>query len=1486
MMSLHVLSAGTGYLYYVQETASGDELRAEGRQLGDYYTVEGLPPGQWLGRGTAALGVSGNVTEAQMANLFGLGRHPEYEAILAAKQGSELTDKAATKAADKAAKLGRKYYEYSPKDNALAQAIRTRESDFERMKHRKPTAAERHRMRSTAAAVMFRESHGRNPVSTEELGKYITTQLRPQQSAVAGFDLTFTPVKSVSVLWALGDADTRRMVEDAQNAAINDAITYLEDHALATRLGTNGIAQTSVKGGVIATSFRHHDSRLGDPNLHHHVVVSNKVQDANGNWKTIDGKLLHRSAVAVSEHYNTRLQAHLEAQGIDFEARHVNGSKQPVMEIAAVPRELTALFSKRSEGIRESLTELRQAYDEQHGHTPDPAALIKLAQAATLDTRPDKATAKTLSEHAAHWRSEAHTLFTEKELAAITSARSGAQRNPATGIDLDKAARQIITAVADKRSTWTVQNVMAEANRWAKEYASAHGPLPVGTVEAVVSRGLVNASLRLTPDHVHGTFEALARNAGTSEFVHRTDTLYTSAKILQDENLLLRAGRTTVIPAASEENFENAVAAYNAAVQAGEKAHPLDAGQIELARQFATSPTLLGIGIGAAGTGKSTAMGLVRAAITAAGGHIIGLAPSAIAAANLGEQLGVTAATTEKFLLINQDTNTTGQTAHDGGPAGPYAVTPGTVVIVDEAGMQGTSKLADIVRVVEAGGGLVRFIGDDRQLSAVQAGGALRLLVNEIGATELETIHRFSSPEEAHASLLLRTPTDREADPFAWYKNNGRVQAGDIDTIEGLAFGAWQTRLNNGDAAVIMAPTNDSAQRLSERAQAYRIAAGNVTVTGAGVELRDGSRAWAGDHIVTRQNSSELKTKRGRDIVKNGDLWTVNQTHADGSLSASHLGHGGTVRLPAEYVAEHVHLGYALTTHRAQGMTRDAGIPILDAATTRANAYVAATRGKDENTIFVAIEPGQDRDTVLAAIAANHGTEHAAHEAMATEYDRINSPLTLADQYRHLTDEADSIRMAAIARDVLGADADRFIAAESWGAVATHLSQAETNGWDPAGLLRTAAGERDFDTADDQSAVLAWRVERIIDKAPELLAKAGERPLQDLSDTQLATIRAQAEAAARAARESAAQEGPHPAGHWTNRRYGRLTDAELERRIFTTRFTAREQASINDPAAARRGHHQLRALQHEHRIRAQQLKDTQRAAETIERGTRTPYGNDNPAARAATLRAGGHDAIAARARAEERLRALTPRPVTAVEAPDRLPEWLAPSRAAFSTHLPQTWREELEARRTVLAARIDERGHLLAAEPPAWAQKLGPVPERPDAAQQWRDTAAHIELFRARYNIPETETTPVPERFRAEEGTGRQLHEQAVTVSKRSRALPDSATDRDRALDALSAVDRTKDTHAPTTPAQQASNQDRQANGQEPTAITPPQTEKPRLMTRMEKMIAEQQARKAAEQKPSEAKAPETDAQRQARLAAEQAVRDRQHSDRSSDLDL
>ena len=83
-MTVHKLSAGDGYAYYTSEVASADELRAEGRELGDYYTVEGMPPGQWVAHSEALLGVSGEVTEAQMAALFGEGIRPDAERILAA----------------------------------------------------------------------------------------------------------------------------------------------------------------------------------------------------------------------------------------------------------------------------------------------------------------------------------------------------------------------------------------------------------------------------------------------------------------------------------------------------------------------------------------------------------------------------------------------------------------------------------------------------------------------------------------------------------------------------------------------------------------------------------------------------------------------------------------------------------------------------------------------------------------------------------------------------------------------------------------------------------------------------------------------------------------------------------------------------------------------------------------------------------------------------------------------------------------------------------------------------------------------------------------------------------------------------------------------------------------------------------------------------------------------------------------------------------
>ena len=144
------------------------------------------------------------------------------------------------------------------------------------------------------AREFFRAEHGRDPADARELAATIAKHSRPKTTAVAGYDLTFSPVKSVSVLWALADPATAAVIERAHRAAIKDALAFIETKALFTRRGTNGVRQVDVRG-LVATAFTHRDSRAGDPDLHTHVAVANKVQTLDGKWLAIDGRPLYKA---------------------------------------------------------------------------------------------------------------------------------------------------------------------------------------------------------------------------------------------------------------------------------------------------------------------------------------------------------------------------------------------------------------------------------------------------------------------------------------------------------------------------------------------------------------------------------------------------------------------------------------------------------------------------------------------------------------------------------------------------------------------------------------------------------------------------------------------------------------------------------------------------------------------------------------------------------------------------------------------------------------------------------------------------------------------------------------------------------------------------------------------------------------------------------------------------------------------------------------
>ena len=272
-MGLHKLTAGDGYTYLTRQVAVHDATDRGHAGLGDYYSEKGESPGRWWGSGLASLDLpaGSQVSEQQMRNLFGEGRHPDAERLedAALDVGASLTE------AKKASQLGRLFAVYRGNAPELVQETARRFSDYN-IKHglhwKTPVPQEeRARIRTQVADELFTREHHRAPLDDRERAGFLAQASRQQTTAVAGYDLTFTPVKSVSTLWALAGPDIADQVEAAHDAAVEHTLAWLERHALFTRRGQGGVQQVNTRG-MIAARFTHRDARSGDPNIHTHVA--------------------------------------------------------------------------------------------------------------------------------------------------------------------------------------------------------------------------------------------------------------------------------------------------------------------------------------------------------------------------------------------------------------------------------------------------------------------------------------------------------------------------------------------------------------------------------------------------------------------------------------------------------------------------------------------------------------------------------------------------------------------------------------------------------------------------------------------------------------------------------------------------------------------------------------------------------------------------------------------------------------------------------------------------------------------------------------------------------------------------------------------------------------------------------------------------------------------------------------------------------------
>jgi len=1087
-MTVHVLHAGDGYTYLTRQVASGDHQRRRGEALTDYYTAAGNPPGRWVGTGLAAMGVDGAVSEAQMKALFGEGLHPDADARIQ----EALSRGVDREAAVAAIRLGRRFPSIDQSHEVWGDRLNAAYGEFETAHaHRPERGPERDLVRWNVAHQLFLETHQREPRDDAELKSFFTQVAKPPRQPVAGVDLVFTPVKSVSVLWALGDDQVRRDVELAHEAAWRRAFSYVEIHAARTRTGAAGVAQIDTHG-LVAAAFDHPDSRTGDPNLHTHVAVSAKVQGVDGKWRSLDMRVLHAMAVSASETYNTAIEDGLRTRlGVEFVERTGGRNRRPVREIKGMPDALLKTFSSRRAEIEGGYQAALEEYRATHGHDAPRHVQYKLAQQATLANRPTKDHPRSWAQARETWFSQAREVLRtnpfggQPDVEAMIRDVLGHGIQPtdsqADTVDVADLARQVIENVAEARSTWTRWHVQAEVQRLTRAVVVAPGQCD-DLVAAITAKALSSQSLQISAPDLNPPPDALQRRDGESVYTVHGTTRYTSERlILAVEDRLLAANTSCT-------GFATAADVLSAAQARVESLHgwTFDTAQVELARSFVCDDRLLVAGVGPAGTGKTTAMQLTAAALDLDGRRLIAVAPSARAAAVLGGEIGVPATTIAKVLHAHEQAAATGAPVPQS-----WTLSPGDVILVDEAGMAGTPALGRILALARQSGALMRLLGDPMQLTAVEAGGALRLLAHAGPTAELDRVHRFLDPAEAEATLRLRAG---HVSALGFYEVAGRLADGSREAMIDEIYDGWSADLAAGRVSLMVSASTVEVAALSARARRDRVVAG--AVESDGLALHDGNQAGAGDLIVTRENQRALTVCSGKDFVKNGDIWAVTRRHANGDLTARHRGHGGSVRLAASYVGANVELAYATTVHRAQGMTVDAAHVLVDKTMTRESLYVALSRGRASNRAYVVTDEALDVDLhvppgpaldaldVLRTVLARESSEPSATETISETLEAAESLATLVPQFLDafaravITDDLEAAVRAGL-RDAGGRDLeDRVSASPAWRQLVVACA-----GDEPRALVAEAVRSRLLDgddPAQDPAAALAWRVPRLV----------------------------------------------------------------------------------------------------------------------------------------------------------------------------------------------------------------------------------------------------------------------------------------------------------------------------------------------------------------------------------------------------------------------
>ncbi len=625
---------------------------------------------------------------------------------------------------------------------------------------------------------------------------------------VAALDLTFSAPKSVSVLLAVADQDVGRELVEAHEAAVREAVAWLEDRAVQVRRGAGGNVRAPGVG-FIAAAYRHRMSRALDPQLHTHVVAANLARGPDERYTALFGAPLYQAAKTAGFLY----QAHLRAEVRDRLGLEWGPVRKGAAELAAIPAAVLGEFSRR-----------RHEMERAAAAGGFSLSTKRSAEAAAVDTRDRK-----------QYGIDTHTWREEIEARA---AEHG----------LDRHAIEVLVA-HDKpgERTGDQENAADLASLEARlagdvgltERANAFDRRPV--LQAFAEAAQQGARIGVV-------------NLRADRFCDRGDVVrlvgrdFTTAGLVDCERRLVAAaaGRAgegcAVIPAEACESRLSSLEYSPTAEQA------------DVIRHVVTDGNGVSIVEALAGTGKTYAAGVLREIYEAAGHAVLGVAPTARAARELTEQAGIRARTIDRMLIdIEQQ----------GVPLPPHSV-----IVLDESGMAPTRLTARLLEHAADASAKVVAFGDSRQLPSVLAGGWLRAVGERVGSHRLTEVLRQRSPRERRALAALHDGIPGTY--LRWAAENDRIDLCEPDARDRCAIERWAAAVaEHGPAqAVLIARDNETRAGLNAAARECRRGLGEL---GAERRFGPVDIAVS-DRIICRSNESRIDVDNGtRGTVRHVD---------------------------------------------------------------------------------------------------------------------------------------------------------------------------------------------------------------------------------------------------------------------------------------------------------------------------------------------------------------------------------------------------------------------------------------------------------------------------------------------------------------------------------------------------------------------------------------------------------------------------------------